>query len=412
MNRRDFIKATSAAGMFACASSSVFAQVREKSNLVILDKFNAAYPGKPVLLPVVIKGKTYNFMIATGFINNMFDKKLEKLLGEPRSKRSVLDDKGNEKILKTYYAPKAFAGKLNLQKGGPVGCADFSKLREITGQKVDGVLGMSFLRKYIIQMNFDTGEVLFMTPDYRKHPEWGQEVNLIKRAVAAGGIPAIAAKLFKKYQLPLILDTGAPLTGLLSRTVFRSLQTDKLIKKTAETTAMTLKGPTVQVNGRVDGLQIGKFEYKNLIMEKGTEGGVGGVAGLGFLSRHIVTFDFPALKLYLKKGKRFDVPDQLDMSGLHLLLNKNPNPKKKGYVKLVQAVDAGSPAAKAGIKAGDYIFKIDGKKTSKMSLAQVRNMLKAGDGKTYVVVFARTTKTGDSYKTKGLKNTLVLKKIL
>jgi hypothetical protein len=45
--------------------------------------------------------------------------------------------------------------------------------------------------------------------------------------------------------------------------------------------------------------------------------------GLSFLSRHIVTFDFPNGRVYFEKGKEYKKVDETDMSGLHLLRISN-----------------------------------------------------------------------------------------
>jgi C-terminal processing protease CtpA/Prc len=92
--------------------------------------------------------------------------------------------------------------------------------------------------------------------------------------------------------------------------------------------------------------------------------------GLSFLSRHIVTLDFPNNRIYLKKGKGFKKDDETDMSGLHLLRISNQT--------VVYSVDEGSPAQKAGIRANDIILKVGDKDANTYDILELRRLLRSG----------------------------------
>jgi carboxyl-terminal processing protease len=68
--------------------------------------------------------------------------------------------------------------------------------------------------------------------------------------------------------------------------------------------------------------------------------------------------------------------------------------KRFGYAFVIAPV-AGSPAAKAGIERGDFIEKIDGQPTQKMSVWQVRNALQAKDSVHLQVLRGGQTKRDD-----------------
>src|SRR5262249_19104149 len=59
---------------------------------------------------------------------------------------------------------------------------------------------------------------------------------------------------------------------------------------------------------------------------------------------------FPNQRMYLRKGKRFDQLDLRDQSGLHIL--------RIDGATAVRVVDAGSPAARAGIEPGDLLLRL------------------------------------------------------
>ena len=86
------------------------------------------------------------------------------------------------------------------------------------------------------------------------------------------------------------------------------------------------------------------------------------------MSRFIVTIDFPAQKLYLRKGKQFERPDRPDASGLHIL--------RKGEAAVVHSVDPESPGASAGIRAGDVLLQAGTLRAGEATLFQLRAALR------------------------------------
>ena len=86
--------------------------------------------------------------------------------------------------------------------------------------------------------------------------------------------------------------------------------------------------------------------------------------GLPFLSRHLVTFDFPNNMIYLKKGKNFDkgtsVRISLGETGCIL--------SSENY--LVVNVDANGPAYKKGIREKDILIKINDLDVTSLNMVQ------------------------------------------
>lgn len=98
----------------------------------------------------------------------------------------------------------------------------------------------------------------------------------------------------------------------------------------------------------------GAFAAKNLA----------GNIGAGVLSRFTVTFDYARQQMYLEKNRLFDRPDAHDRSGLWI--------NRAGDAFQVEDVVPGSPAAQAGIRAGDRITAVDGTPAAGLSLADTR----------------------------------------
>lgn len=126
---------------------------------------------------------------------------------------------------------------------------------------------------------------------------------------------------------------------------------------------LTISGSSSRPAGRIPFLAVKASVLRNPVVKKGDTN----LLGLGFWSRHIVTFDFPNKIIYLRQGDRFNEPDRYDLSGLHLL--------RMNGKTTVHSVDEGSPAAKAGLQPKDRIVKMDGKDIDKWSLFTIRQKL-------------------------------------
>jgi S1-C subfamily serine protease len=95
-----------------------------------------------------------------------------------------------------------------------------------------------------------------------------------------------------------------------------------------------------------------------------------GNVGSGFLKRYVVTFDYAHQRMYLKPFAPAPADaGRFDRSGLWI------NAADDGFT--VTAVAAGSPAAEAGVAAGDLITAIDGKPARPEGLSDARRALRS-----------------------------------
>jgi len=346
----------------------------------ILAEFTIAKGGDPILLPVRFKGKEYSFIPDTGLTLTGFDTSFRQSLGKAKGTKIVLTPGGPTRV-ELFDAPVAFLGPFNMQECGHVICADSGMLTfvsSIEGRKISGCVGMNFLMNHVIQIDFDKGKLLFLEPTTGKRPDLGEELAI---KYNPQGIPQISGNILGDIKVDFMIDTGANTTGALDSKIFKNILAKKQMK-TSETLFATLAGTMRRRRARMSKISGGPFEYQNLIFAEGN----GSQLGLLFLARHIVTFDFPNSKVYLKKGKEFDKVDETDMSGLHLLRISGKT--------VVYSVDEDSPAHKAGIRHNDIILKVGNKDASEYDMWELRRLLMSGDKKKIVM----TTKRGDNVK--------------
>jgi len=316
----------------------------------------------PICLPVIFKGKEFCFVLDTGSSNTVFDVLFKHELGKPKSLAEAKTT-SDSIVVQTYDALPAFIGPYSMQNCDEVACLNLKMLTLITGKEISGIIGMNFLRKHVLQIDFDNGRLLFLKIPKEKNFDWGEEFTFSFNSI---GLPQIKGNVLGCIKVDFTIDTGSNATGNLDRRIFEKILSKKNLI-TSETLASTPSGLVKSKAARIDRLSIGSFEYQDLIFREDDVNNL----GLDFLSRHLVTFDFPNNKIYLKKGKEFLKMDKSDMSGLHLLRISNET--------VVHSVDKDSPAAKAGIRSKDIILKVEGKNADEYGMWALRQLLRCED---------------------------------
>jgi predicted aspartyl protease len=330
----------------------------------VLAEFKIAKGGDTIFLPVTFNGQEHLFLLDTGTSHTTFDVSFKHQLGKAKRPAKAFST-GGPLTAEFFDAPDANLGPFNLKDSNEVTCLDLTMPGFIEGRRISGLVGMNFLSRHVIQIDCDKGRLLFLKPTKAKRHNWGEELKIKYHPV---GIPQITASLLGDTKIDFSVDTGSNSSGLLQSNAFDNILSREQLK-TSETLIATAAGVIRLREARMSTVSVGPFEYENLIFHEAYVSGL----GLPFLSRHIVTFDFPNAKVYFKKANQFNKVDETDMSGLHLLRISGDT--------VVHSVDQGSPAQKAGIRAKDVILKIANKEAGEYSMWEIRRLLMSEDKK-------------------------------
>jgi hypothetical protein len=330
----------------------------------VLAEFNIAKGGRPITLPVKIREREYLFLLDTGTSYSTFDTSLTNLLGTSVGVRPLVTLGGPIKA-PFFDPPEAFLGPLDLRQGGLINAVDLENFRRVIGRDVRGMLGMGFLKNYVVRVDFDSAKLQFRRWDGRSHPEWGTAVHLVK-PTEDNILPFANARPPWGGNMLFCVDSGCDSSVSMVTNAFARATDQAVI---AQGLAATAAGVRHDRSGRLTSLTLGGFEHRGLVVNEDNSN----VIGLRILSHYVVTFDFPGMKMYLQKGQAFDKPDEVDMSGLHLWCI--------GDRITVHAVDDGSPASTAGIKPEDVVLKVGEQSASAIDIYDLRDLLKSGDGK-------------------------------
>jgi len=102
--------------------------------------------------------------------------------------------------------------------------------------------------------------------------------------------------------------------------------------------------------------------------------------GIGFFRRHHVTFDFPNQMLYLRPAKQFDIQEEYDMSGLHLL-------RVEGKT-VVYSLDADSQRQRPAFRRAIPFFPSTEKPCTALAMQTIRKAFRTKSGKKYHSAFS------------------------
>lgn len=241
------------------------------------------------------------------------------------------------------------------------------------GLDEQGMIGYEFLARFVTRFDYGKHELTFIDS---KHFD-----------PSDAGIP-VPFRLY--HQFPEVLgsydglpgrfgiDTGARTVLSLTRPFSERNHLREREKNGAVAlTGWGVGGPEYAYVFRGKNLQLGDVTVKSFLSELSLDkGGAGGVeafpnnVGSGLLKRFVVTLDYGHQVMYLKPiaGKVDDL-DTFDRSGMWL------NVADKGGFSIVSVSD-GSPAAQAGLAAGDIIETVDGKAVSSIHLYDLRRRLR------------------------------------
>ncbi|MBN1972801.1 MAG: aspartyl protease family protein [Sedimentisphaerales bacterium] len=357
--------------LFGCQSG----QTKESTKTEILAEFDIPIDSNLILLPVTFQGKEYQFLLDTGakhlIYDDSFKDKLRKMwLGPITMKGRTFDGQMFDYV--RLPAPETFLGQMNMKVSKYVMVTETDKIR---GNKeyFQGIIGMDLLKKYIVQIDFDEGKVIFFKakkdfdlfsifkPKENKHPEWGEAITLKTKIFS--NIRYVNVKLPNNIRDDFLVDTGWCFNPpSLKSKIFDKVLSYNNPKDKRQDANSTPAGFSGYVPAQViDEFSVGSFKYENNIFMRNYIS----ILGLPFLSRHLVTFDFQNNMMYLKKGKNFDKQSNVNakISFIAGCLLESEN-------HVISSVDPNGPAYQKGVRNGDILIKICDQDISNMSFTE------------------------------------------
>jgi len=240
---------------------------------------------------------------------------------------------------------------------------------------VDGLIGWEWLNRYPARLDY-AAQTLTFYPDGRPVVGSAAAPTHItfagKRPQVEGKVDGLSGKFTIDTGSSVSLTLGAPFVAGQDLVA-------KYYPKTKVMSAIGIGGPVYAWITRADRLELGGALVTRPVtflsqQASGTSASkdVAGNVGFGVLHRFTLTFDYPHALIYFEPNAQWSAPDLADRSGLRVV--------RSGQGFKIQYVAEGSPAALAGLKAGDLILSVDGAPCAGMSSDHLKGLLKGPVG--------------------------------
>lgn len=257
---------------------------------------------------------------------------------------------------------------------------DYTLLTSVYGLKIDGIIGYSFLRRYIVSVNYDDSVISVYSPGVFKYPRGG---HLLKPSFTSIPMQPVTVRDGKVITDKFYFDSGAGLCFLLSEDFARDSTILVKNKRMLATQAEGLGGKRPMKLTVLKWVKIGPYKFRkvptyvfkdefNVTAYPNT----GGLIGNDLLRRFNVVLNYPEQSIYLKPNRNFDHPFDYSYTGLGIYM-------EDGDI-VVDDVIRNSPGEKAGFKAGDVILAVDNNFSHNIQI--YRTLLQNSDARIKVLV--------------------------
>jgi len=257
---------------------------------------------------------------------------------------------------------------------------DYEVLTSVYGEKIDGIIGYSFLSRYIVKLDYDSLFMEVWTPGAIKYPRGGY---LFRPHITTLPVSTARVKDAATISSRFLYDIGAGLCVMLSTDFVKDSSLLHRKRKLYVKQAEGLGGKIDMNITAVKEFKLGPYKLKNVpayvfddTYNITSYPYLGGIIGNDLLRRFNCILNYANRQFYIVPNSHFNDPFDYSYSGLELYL-------VDGQI-VIGDVAAGSPAEKAGLKEGDVVIGIN--KLLNGSLQQMKDAINKSGTRVKMVV--------------------------
>lgn len=262
---------------------------------------------------------------------------------------------------------------------------DYDVLTSAYGEKIDGIIGYSFLSRYIVKVDYDSLKIYVYNKGTIKYPRGGflLKPNLVNLPVIGSTI-VDQRSIFSRFYF----DTGAGMCLLLSSDFVNDSAFLRGKRKWYATQAEGLGGKAPMKQGVIRQLRLGPYKFRNVpTFVFDDEYNVtsypylAGLIGNDLLRRFNLIINYEKRDLYLVPNSHFRETFDYSYTGLGIYWSD-------GEIT-VQDIMPGSPAEEAGFKQGDLVMAVNN--NFSRNIQTYKTLLQASGQKCRVLVMRNGT---------------------
>lgn len=288
--------------LISCSSANINKTL--KQGCLIQENFKTIIPftytnNGWVVLEVVIKDETYNFILDTGASNVISEDLANKLNLEVLGTEKIQDINSLSNQINYTSIDSIKIKGLDFEET-VFGILEFKKIAELDCIKIDGIIGSNLMRKAIWDFNFD--EQLITIVDDEEKLNIPNNSTTTKMYIGVGGIPSITLKVNGRKELNNTIDLGNAGSNLLRIDHFEKQLENNLIHKYVKGDQKAWGGfgraeSKPFYHAIVNSLTIGNYTATNIFTVANT--GSGNNLGLSFFKNYRVILNWNKKKMTL-----------------------------------------------------------------------------------------------------------------
>ena len=261
---------------------------------------------------------------------------------------------------------------------------DYEILTEVYGLRVDGIIGFSFLRRYIVGIDYDKQLMSVYMPGKYEYPKKG---TVLKPTFASIPITNHYVQDERSYLLNFYFDTGAGLCVLMSE---QFMQDSVFISKRKKSVNTQVEGLIGKINMRLTTMKrmkIGPYKFSKVPIHVYSDSvnvlgypSIKGLLGSDLLRRFNIVLNYPERTIHLTPNTHMRDPFDYSYTGMSYYFIE-------GKI-IITEIQQGSPAEKAGLMPGDIIFGIENNFSN--NIGQYKLLLQNQGRKVRILIFRNT----------------------
>jgi hypothetical protein len=258
---------------------------------------------------------------------------------------------------------------------------DYDLLTSVYGEKIDGIIGYSFLSRYIVRINYDSMSISVQTKGRIKYPRGG---FLIKPFIVNIPITTATVKDNNEVNSRFYFDTGAGMCLLLSSDFVADSMLLRSKRKWLVSQAEGLGGKAPMKQGVIKQVKVGPYKFRNVpayIFDDEfnitSYPYLGGLLGNDLLRRFNLILNYDKKDIHLLPNSHFREQFDYSYTGLGMYVVDS-------VIKIVDVMK-NSPAEKGGFKADDIVLSVEN--NSSRNIQIYKNLMQNPGQKIRILVY-------------------------